>query len=498
MTESTTFSWLSTLRHAFILFALGIPGCIGLKQDRLAPPDRHRPQLEREPIASAELTPITLASTSDFTFQKLASREILTPVSDVVFADADIPASPASWTLADFESMAISHNPTIQQLNLTTQKAAGYRHQVSLLPNPVIGYQAMQLVDKGTDQHTAFIDQEIVRGNKLQLNRRVLDQALQAQLHELEAQRIRVRTDVQIRFYQALEAQQRIELAKEFERVAAKGLELAELRKKALEGSQVEVLQAKVQLNQVQLSKQQADVEFAAAWRSLVAMAGQPDLPPARLSGDFANQVDSIDWDQLRSQLLGSSPEYQAAHARVAQARAFLQRQEAQAIPNLQAQLASGYDNGTDSQMVNLQFGAPIPIHNRNQGNIAAARADYCRALLEVQRVESSVLSRVANVSKEYDTALAAVQKYQAEILPSVRQTLDLAEKAYQAGEFSFLEVLVVRRTFFEANLQNIASLSRLWQAKSQADGYVLTGGLDPIVDQSGDASLRDQSFSQQ
>ncbi len=148
--------------------------------------------------------------------------------------------------------------------------------------------------------------------------------------------------------------------------------------------------------------------------------------------------------------------------------------------------------------MINVQVGAPIPLFNKNQGNLAAARADYCRAVLDVQRIENSILSRLATVSGEYDAASAAVQKYQKEILPSVQETLDLAEKAYQAGEFSFLEVLIVRRTYFESNLQFVAALAQAAQAKAKVDGYVLSGSLDSVIDQSGDSSLRDQTFSQQ
>ncbi len=404
----------------------------------------------------------------------------------------------AGMSLQDFEALALNNNPTIQQLTAIVNKAAGYRQQVSLLPNPVIGYQGMQLADRGTDQHTAFVEQEIVTGDKLAWNRQVLNQAVRAQLFELEAQRIRVRTDVQLRFYAALEAQKRLQIAEEFEKVTSKGLELAELRKKALEGSQVEVLQAKVQLNQVQLAKQQAEVSLAAAWRGLVAVVGCPNLSQSQLVGELPQDSNSIDWANIHQSLLVASPEYQAAQARVQQARAFLQRQGIQTIPNLLTQFATGYDNGTDSEMINVQVGAPIPLFNKNQGNLAAARADYCRAVLDVQRIENSILSRLATVSGEYDAASAAVQKYQKEILPSVQETLDLAEKAYQAGEFSFLEVLIVRRTYFESNLQFVAALAQAAQAKAKVDGYVLSGSLDSVIDQSGDSSLRDQTFSQQ
>ncbi len=151
-----------------------------------------------------------------------------------------------------------------------------------------------------------------------------------------------------------------------------------------------------------------------------------------------------------------------------------------------------------DSGIVNFQVGAPIPLFNKNQGNIAAARAEYCRATMEVKRIENSIRSRLAAVSREYDSSLAAVETYSSDILPSAQDSLELAEVAYKAGETSFIQVLVARRTFFDSNLQYVLAQSQLAQAKSKVDGFVLTGGLDPVVDRSGDDGLREQTFSQQ
>ncbi len=63
-------------------------------------------------------------------------------------------------TLAELESMAIERNPSLQQLAASICKAEGFRNQVGLRPNPVIGYQGVQLADRGTDQHTFFVERK--------------------------------------------------------------------------------------------------------------------------------------------------------------------------------------------------------------------------------------------------------------------------------------------------------------------------------------------------
>ncbi len=425
-------------------------------------------------------------------------RNLVTDNYPTATSNSTIELGMSAMTLGDFESIALSNNPTLRELAFATQKAAGFRNQVGLSPNPVAGYQAVQLADKSTDQHTAFIEQEIVRGGKLELNRRVLNEALRAQLLELETQRMRVTTDIRAKFYDALAAQRRIEIIHEFQSVTDQGLELAELRKKALEGTQIDVLQAKVQKNEVDLAYRQAQVAFAAAWRELSALAGATYLAPGRLIGELPSEVATLDWSSVAASTINSSPERQVAQARVAQARANIERQIAQPISNLTVQMAAGVDNGTNSGLVNLQIGAPLPVFNQNQGNIAAARAEYCRSVAEVERIENSIKARVAAISQAYDSSLAAVTSYNDEILPSAEESLRLAELAYKAGETSFIQVLVARRTYFDSNLQFNQARGQLARAQALVDGFALSGGLDAVNDQSGDDSLRGLTFSQQ
>ena len=83
-------------------------------------------------------------------------------------------------------------------------------------------------------------------GDKLRKNQSVLNQEIQSQLWEVETQRKRVLTDVRQRFYEALAAQRRKELAIAFETVAEKGVGVAESRMRAKEGTRPEVLQAEL------------------------------------------------------------------------------------------------------------------------------------------------------------------------------------------------------------------------------------------------------------
>lgn len=400
-------------------------------------------------------------------------------------------------TLESIESIALANNPTIAELVATTQKAAGFKTQVGLRANPTIGYSGNQLADAKTDQHTAYISQTIITADKLALNRQVLNETLRAQLLRLEAQKYRVATDIRITFYAALAAQRRLSLIRDFQSVADKGLELAELRKKGQEGSQLDVVQAQVQKFEIDLLLQQSEVRYHAAWRELAALAGRPELEPVPLVGLLPTEPSDLDWQEVASVMVVSSPEYRAAQAVVSQARANITRQDVQKIPNLNVNLGAGSDQATGTGLINLAVGVPIPLFNKNQGNISAALAEYVRACREVERVQNSIRLRLAVVSSDYGSSSVAVQRYSQQILPNAAESLKLAEIAYRAGETSFVQVLVARRTYFDTNLEYLSAQTVLAQSRARVDGYVLTGGLDPIVDDSGNSGLRDQAFSQ-
>jgi outer membrane protein, heavy metal efflux system len=253
-----------------------------------------------------------------------------------------------------------------------------------------------------------------------------------------------------------------------------------------------------IQLNQVTVLRRQADAAFRGAWNQLMAVTGLGQMAPGTLDGELPETIEITDMQPIKQLALSASPELQAARSRVARARANIERQEVQAIPNLQFLLAGGVDNGTNSQMLNAQVGLPVPLFNKNQGNIMAAHAEMTRACQDLRRIELAIESRMARAAQEYESAAAAVEQYRQMILPKAAETLKLTEDAYEAGEFGFLQILVARRTYFDANLEYVIAQSELAKAKAYLDGLALSGGLDSTRDIDFDSGLRDQSLSGQ
>lgn len=409
-----------------------------------------------------------------------------------------IAAGEVGLTLDYLEQLALANNPAIKQVSAASAQAGGIRTQVGLRPNPTIGYNGTQIADAGTDQHTAFVEQTFVRGDKLALNRRVIDHDVNAMNWQIEAQRQRILTDVRVAFFDALAAQERLRLAREFHEVAKKGVAVSEAQVEAKIGTRPDVLQSEIQLNEVDLAIQQAEFELTAALKELTALTGVPSFGRSSLDGNFGSALRVRDEESEFAQIVAASPQLAAAQARVDRARANLERQRAQPIPNVTAQLGAGYDNGTGQGLVNVQLGLPIPVHNRNQGNIQAAHAEFCAATQNVDRIRAEIRRDLARVMREYSIAEATVRRYETSILPKVEETMSLMQEAQEAGEFDFLRVLTARRSYFDANLRYVTAQGQLAQANARIDGLLLSDGLSQSVIYQGDDGLRGQSLDGQ
>jgi cobalt-zinc-cadmium efflux system outer membrane protein len=468
---------------------------------------RVAPKLERthtaipEPVAPTPKAPEYLISSSETekSVVEAASFQVAPqPTLSPEVGSPEVGNESVLYTLADFEQIALANNPSLAALNSLTQKASGLRQQVGARPNPTLGYFGQQLADRGTDQQGIFVDQEFVRGDKLALNRAVLNHTLAAQRWESETQKYRILTDVRVLYFETAAAQQQLDAIQKFEEVSKRGVEVALERKKADEGSLVEVLQSKTLNSEVALAGERATAAHRGAWRNLTAIAGLPDTRPTQLAPEFGDIQSSPDWDATYQQILLQSPERAVAQALVCEKVSILRREQVQRTPNLETQFGAGYDNGTNSGMINVQVGAPIPVFNKNTGNITAAHAEYTRAVENVKRIEQSIQARLARAAQEFESYLASVQKYESEILPQVKESLQLSEEAYKAGELDFLQVLIVRKSYFESNLQFIQSRAQLAQANAKIEGLLLTGGLDAPQDYTSGDSLRGQSFGGQ
>ncbi len=162
----------------------------------------------------------------------------------------------------------------------------------------------------------------------------------------------------------------------------------------------------------------------------------------------------------------------------MARAQAALSRECAGRIPNVDLQAGVQHDNATRDTFASVQVGVPIPIYNRNQGNIRRAQAELTAAQHEVRRVQLALQQRLAAVFEQYATAHQQVEKYDRDIMPNAEESLKLVSSGYRQGEFSYLMLLTAQRTYFQTNLAYLDALRDLRAAAVAIEGNLLGDSL--------------------
>lgn len=385
---------------------------------------------------------------------------------------------PDVYTLDRLQQLALANNPTLEQARSETWKAHGRYQQAGLYPNPEFSFQAAEIGNDGrAGQQGIFFQQEFVTGCKLQLSQSIEASAQRQARHTVTAQEYRVANGVRQEFYAVLTAQRNLELSQSLLEIAQRAESTAQRRLEGLQGSKVDLLQARVERQRSELEVANSELVLEGALRRLQTLTGIP-IATDQIAGALEEQVPNLEWESTWSRLQELSPQIARAEAGIARAQAVWQRQRAEPIPNVTVQAGTQYDFGTSTQIAGLQVSMPVPIFNRNQGNIAAAEAEWVRAAREVERLRLALRQSLSDAYRDYATSRTRVVRLNQEILPASLETLELSRTLLDGGELTYLEFLTVQRNYTRLNQEYVTALGDLWRTVVAIDGLLLVDGL--------------------
>ena len=162
-------------------------------------------------------------------------------------------------------------------------------------------------------------------------------------------------------------------------------------------------------------------------------------------------------------QVLERRPEMRISRAAIEQARANLRLQQANAKTDPDVQLGYKRTAGFNTLFAAVQI--PLPVRNRNQGQIEAAIA-------EIRVAESTLAATAALLRSDLESAMKDYEFRQAllkETLQPMRDRADevyrIAEAAYREGGSDILRLLDAERTRIEAQVAYTRSLIELQQS---------------------------------
>jgi cobalt-zinc-cadmium efflux system outer membrane protein len=390
--------------------------------------------------------------------------------------------------LSELQKVAAENNPTLCQAETEIRAAQARRQQSGLYPNPTVGYTGDEIRGGsiGGGKQGFFVSQPIVTAGKLGKSRKILAEEVRLSEVEAEEQKMRVENAVRIVFYRVLAAQEMVEAQRDLARIAQDNAETERRLSNTGQADEPEVLQAEVEARRMQMAVRVRENTLRQEWRGLTAVLGKPDLPLQVVAGNLEKDLPQLNEEQVVETIAKGSPAVRIASISTARAQAVLTRAKAEPVPDLQLRAGAEY-SGEQIAGINrsvgwegiAEVGVILPLWNRNQGNIAAARQDIDRAQREEKRVELTLRERAAAMLDQYASARIMADEYREGILPRATKAYSLLVDKYGKMLASYPVVLNSQNTLYQLHLEYVATLENVWTTGIALQGYLLTDGLE-------------------
>lgn len=377
-------------------------------------------------------------------------------------------AGPAPRTLPEFVAYAERSHPRLQGARAAIEAARGKAVQARLYPNPMLAGGSPQIA--GADsQWNGFATQDIVTAGKLRLAQQAALRDVQRAEYDYIRARFEVLTGVRDSFYRLLVAQRRMEIFKLLVDIATRSFEIGRQLAEAGEGTKADVLFWSIERDRASVRLLNGAVFIEAGRRELAAAMGLPRADVGLVEADMTAQLPDFDLKLLQAAVAERNARPQAALAGVNRAQWALERAVVEPIPDIN--LLGGYQRQVDfppQQQGLMQVMVEVPLFDRNQGNIRAARADIATARADLRTIELDLATQAAEQLANYRTAQRLVGWYEQDILPKARETVALTQTLYGRGEVTFLSLLQAQRILTETELVYVDTQESRWRAAVQ------------------------------
>jgi len=227
--------------------------------------------------------------------------------------------------------------------------------------------------------------------------------------------------------------------------------------------SPIEETRVEVALATARSEMMRTERELEVSRRKLAAFWGSTTPQFSKVEGDL-DTIQTLPALSSLTDRLKQSPEYARWTSELARRQALLDEEKAKAVPDLTVTV--GGSNYLDRQdyVMNAGFSLPLPVFDRNQGNIQKAERLRRKAENEQEAAQVRIGTELNATYLNLAAIHAEVENYRSTILPGAESAYQAVQKGYQLGKFALLDVLDTQRTLFNAKGQYLRALTAYHQ----------------------------------
>ena len=385
-------------------------------------------------------------------------------VVDLAFGQT---TGPIRITLDEAIQMALQHNHTMLAARTTIQQSEAEETTANLRPNPSLfadweylplgspahqnpalygGQSTSDYVHNNTEGDIG-LSYLIERGRKRQ-HRLQAAKDISAQTRSLVADNERGLTfNTASLFVNVQLAESTLELAEKDLKSFQQTVDLGELRYNKGAISEDDYLKIKLQLLQFETDYQQAELARVQALSDLRQLLGYESVSPDYdVVGAFDYQALQGNLDDFQMKALQNRPDLRAAQQGVTAAKSQYDLQRAIGKQDVTLQGNYSHVNGINAATV---YGSiPLPIFNRNQGEIARTRVAITQAQELEKATNGQTLTDVHDAYEGLRENDRVVQLFRSGYLDVAQKDREIAEYAYKRGAVSLLDFLDAERSY--------------------------------------------------
>ena len=327
-------------------------------------------------------------------------------------------------TLSDLQQLALTHNPLILQAAARVEEMRGAAIQAGLPPNPTFGYEGDTInTTGGAGYQGVFVEQKVITMGKLPLARAIAA----FDLRNAAIAKKRAETDLATRvrggYFAVLVAQESVRLNRALVKFTTNVYQVYfEQLKRGGFAAPYEPMYLRALAGQARGALIQSRNRRSSAWKQLAAAIGMPTMCPTQLAGRLDIPIPDFDQACILKKILEDHTDVQTAATSLQQAEFQLKLARLTPIPDVNLRVMVQRDNtgppyGTNPSVV---VSMPIPVWDRNQGNILQAQATLVRFHGEVPRVQNELARNLADAFERYDNNRQLLILYRDQILPDL------------------------------------------------------------------------------
>lgn len=371
-------------------------------------------------------------------------------------------------SLSTLSSRVSANNPQLRAARLRIKEAQGQVVQSGRLSNPELGIGLSKSIPGSEGGMEISFSQRFPVTNRLALEKRISRQQLAIAAEEVKAAERELVSQAQMIAVEVLLTKQK--QAELNEQVSLLN-KLADFISSAAARGELSVLdanQAKVEASTLKSQAAQLQAQEQILLGQLKAYLGLAHSTNLNLQGSLPGA--SMPGHTLALQNL---PEYRAKQIEIEQSEHAIALAKANRYDDIEASTFASYDREEDEPVgleneavVGIGVKIPLQFYNKNEGNIASARAKAARLSLEKDALAVELKQNAQNYRAEMQSWLAQNQNITSSLIPLAEDNSKQLETAYRNGQAPFTSLLKARNQELDLETRKIENLGAFHKAR--------------------------------